>query len=134
MFCISDFFGNISGIHFSKDTFKNKQVIFCVIGIIIIGYTNHSDMVLWQNKFHILTHQNIVPSESAHILYNNGFDNTVFYIFHHTLKIRSVKVCPCISVIHIVPQIEITVIFRIFFQQCFLMRNTCVFRFLSVIS
>ena len=44
---------------------------------------------------------NIIPSQSGQVFYNHTVDMTRFYVFHHPLKLRPVKIRPGEAVIHI---------------------------------
>ena len=129
-----DFFGNIGSIHFSENTLKSKQIVVFFCRIVVICYADYFYIIHGKYKFHILTDKNIVSSETAHILDNNGSDQPIFNIFKHTLKVRSVEICTAVSVISITAKISVSAIFCIFFQQLTLMCDTCIFFLLPVIS
>jgi hypothetical protein len=91
-------------------------------------------MIFRKVNFYILTDHEIISTQSAHILDNYCFDKAISDVIHHTLKIWSVEICTCISVIRIIGKIRKAIGFRIIFKQCFLMFNASAFRVNTVIK
>ena len=100
----------------------------------MIADCNKTNIVLWKVNFHILTYHKIISAQSAHIFNNDCSNQSVFNVIHHTLKVWTVKICACVTIICVVRKIGKAIGFSIVFQQCFLVFNASAFRVNSIIE
>ena len=70
--------------------------------IYTVVYGNKAYAALFKQYFRVVTYHYVVTTEPRHIFYYYRSHTTAFNIFKHSLKIRSVKVCTAVSVVHII--------------------------------
>ena len=58
----------------------------------------------------------IVSSEAAHVLYDDGSDFSVFYFRKHFLESRTIEISPCIPIISEVLDIYKSISMGVFFE------------------
>ena len=120
-----DFLACVLCIPFIHDIQKWCKIIIrwcCTVNTIVD--CNETDIFLWKQYFCIISDFQIISSQSAHILYTNGINQSCFHISNHFLKSRTVKGNSAESIICIVPDIRQSLCLCIFFQIILLIRDT----------
>ena len=86
-----------------------------------------------KRKFRKIADFQIISSEPRHIFYDYRFHFSFVYVGHHSLKIRAIEICSRISVVDIIFNIPISVLFRIPPENISLIFDTVAFALGTVI-
>lgn len=76
-----------------------------------------------KHHLRIETNLQIVSSEAAHVLYDDGSDFSVFYFRKHFLESRTIEISPCIPIISEVLDIYKSIFMGVFFEILLLRWN-----------
>ena len=98
-------------VHYVSE--RREVVIRLNFAVHVVVDCDKLHVVFGENNFRIVTDFEIVSAETGHILNDNSFNKSCFDSFHHPLKIRSIKVCSRIPVVHINLNVCIAFTFRI---------------------
>ena len=98
-------------VHYVSE--RREVVIRLYFAVHVVVDRDKLHVVFRENNFRIVADFEIVSTETGHILDDHSFNKPCFDSFHHSLKIRSIKVCSRISVVHINLNVCIAFTFRI---------------------
>ena len=111
-----------------------KHIIQPFLTVYAVRNSNKPDTIHRKDFFRIYTDSNIVSTKSGKILHQNGSNMSFFYVLFHSFKIRTVKICSGVSVIHVVFDVLEPELVRPHGQQLSLIPNRVAFAFKPVIS
>ena len=86
-----------------------------------------------KRKFRKIADFQIIPSEPRHIFYDNRFHFSFVYVGHHSLKIRTIEIRSAVTVVDIIFNISVSVLFRIPSENIPLIFDTVAFALGTVI-
>ena len=122
--CGADLFGSVVGVHFVENIADSVKLILAPGAVNAVIDGNKVYAKLREKKIRIYIHLQTITPETAHILYNDALYLVCLNIGQHTLKARTVEVCPGITVtLVIVPDSGIPVVFTVAFQNLLLRRD-----------
>ena len=95
---------------------RSEVIILWLVTIHAVIDCNKADLLLRKHHLRIETNLQIVSSEAAHVLYDDGSDFSVFYFRKHFLESRTIEISPCIPIISEVLDIYKSIFMGVFFE------------------
>ena len=90
-----DLSAGIASIKLVHDIQKRGKIIFYRIGAVhTIVDSNETNTLVRKDHFGVKTYLEIIPSETAHVLYQNNRHIARIDFVQHSVEARSIEVCP----------------------------------------
>ena len=110
----ADFLADVLGIHFVHNIAESGHIVFTFVAVDTVIYRNKSHIFYRKIVFGVITHLQVFTAKAGKVLDHNCAHLSRFNIGNHLLKGRSVKVCACVAIVHIVGSIGKAVFIGIF--------------------
>ena len=128
--------GNIPAIRVVNQVFERKNdfvaylLRLCRVVVVVDG--NKTDAQGRKNLLDISAGINVVTTKTGKVFDNDAVDFSCFDLFHHSLKVRTVKISTCITIIaELLNQSDLRVSAHIIFNQLSLISDTIAFFLLA---
>lgn len=126
-----DLNGNISAVVIIHQVFDHDVKIVRTASrdsIDSVVNCDQSDPIIRKKTINILSGVDIFTPEAGQIFYNDTVHNSGADVIHHTLKVRTVIICPCISIVFSYRnKIYISLVFKVVQNKLLLIGNAVAF-------
>ena len=127
----ADLNGNISAVVIIHQVFDHDVKIVRTASrdsIDSVVNCDQSDPIIRKKTIDILSGVDIFTPEAGQIFYNDTVHNSGADVIHHTLKVRTVIICPCISIVFSYRnKIYISLVFKVVQNKLLLIGNAVAF-------
>lgn len=119
-----DFLAGAFGIELVENVDERRHVVVHLIGTV---YTvvdgDEADIVVWKHHLRVHTYLQIVPTQPAHILHDDGADTAFVDHAEQALPVRTIRICSAVTIVYEISRIGESVIVGILFQDSFLRQD-----------
>ena len=112
-----DFLTAILRVHLVQNVLERGNIvvgIFLAVHLIVNGYKSY--VGFGKIIFRVISHKNMISSETGHIFYDYSRNFTVFNVGHHPFEIRSFKVASRKAVVNVKSYVPQMIFVRILLQ------------------
>lgn len=119
-----DFLAGVFGVELVENVDERRHVVLhliCTVYTVVDG--DEVDIVVREHHLRVHTYLEIVPSQPAHILYDDGADTPFVDHAEQALPVRAVKIGSAVTIVYEISRAGESVIVGILFQDSFLRRD-----------
>ena len=108
------FFTGIFGIEVIEQIAERCEIIVTLGTVHTVMNGDETNIIAWKNQFRVLSYLQIVSTEAAHILDDEGFNQSLFHKGKCFLDAGTIEVRPGITIIHENPDVDEPVFLCVF--------------------